>query len=255
MLRQTGAVGGRITETGIGGKGELSMRARLLTPVLALFAAGAWLGGAALAQTAKTPSSPEWSQTVTKEPSGQEFDAKQLELIQKVTAYFNQMGDMEGTFVQTSPDQKRLRGKIYVKRPSSFRFEYNLPSKQLIISDGNYMIVQDHDLKTDDRWGLDKTPFRIVLRKDVDLRRDARILEVGETDDRIFVTLQDKNPDTPGRLKLYLQKRPTVELKEWVTIDSQGQQTRVELTAFTKADKLDDKLFVPPPIALQRLQP
>jgi outer membrane lipoprotein-sorting protein len=226
------------------------MRARLLTRVVAAVAMGAGLQAAALAQAAKTP---EWNQTVTKEP-GAEFDAKQLDVIQKLTAYFNQMGDMKGVFMQTSPDGKRLRGKIYVKRPSFFRFEYNLPSRQLIISDSKSMIIQDLDLKTEDRWGLDKTPFRIVLRKDVDLLRDARILEVGEADDRFYLALMDKSPDTVGKLKLFFQKRPTIELKEWITTDSQGLETKVDLTEFVKADDLDPKLFVPPPVALQKLQ-
>ena len=234
------------------------MQAHFLTRALMWVAAATGLASAADAQAAKgpPPATPEWNQTITKEPSAAgEFDAKQLDLIQKVTTYFNQMGDMKGTFMQTSPDSKKLRGKIYVKRPSFFRFEYNLPSRQLIISDGKHMVVQDHDLKTDDRWGLDRTPFRIILRKDVDLRRDARVLDVGETEDRIFVTLQDKSPDAPGRLKLFLSKRPVIELREWITLDSQGLQTRVELMEFAKVDDMDASLFVPPPIALQKVQP
>jgi len=225
--------------------------------VAALVAISAGLGGIATAQSTKAPTSPEWSQTVTKEPPSApgEFDAKQLEVIQKLTAYFNEMGDMKGDFVQISPDGKRLRGKIFVKRPSAFRFEYNRPSRQLIISDGKQMIVQDLDLNTDDRWGLDKTPFRIILRKDVDLRRDARILEVSETDDRILLSLQDKEEaNASGRLKLLFQKTPAIELKEWVTIDPQNLETKVELSDFTKADNLDPKLFEPGQIALKRLQ-
>ena len=87
------------------------MRARLLTltRVAALVAAGAGLGTAALSQATKAPP-PEWSQTVTKEPGG-ELDAKQLEIVQKLTAYFNEMGEMKGEFQQISPDGKRLRGK------------------------------------------------------------------------------------------------------------------------------------------------
>ena len=54
---------------------------------------------------------------------------------------------MKGDFQQISPDGKRLRGTIYVKRPTSFRFEYKRPSRQLIISDGKSMIIQDLDLK------------------------------------------------------------------------------------------------------------
>ena len=108
-----------------------------------------------------------------KPPAGEEFDKKQMELIQKVTAYFNQMSEIKGAFMQTSADNKRLRGKFYVKRPGRFRFDYSLPSRLVIMSDGQYMIIQDLDLKTDDRVRLDQTPFRVVLRKDVDLMRDC----------------------------------------------------------------------------------
>lgn len=219
---------------------------------------GVALAGAALAQGTKSPPQAPgtWNQTVTKDSdtAGQEFDAKQIDIIQKVTNYFNQMGDMKGNFTQTSADNKRLRGKFYIKRPGQFRFEYNLPSKQIIVSDGKYLAIQDLDLKTDNRWGLDQTPFRVLLRKDVDLLKDARILEVGETEDRLVLALQDKSPDTPGSIKLFLAKKPTVELKEWITTDSQGLDTKVELQDFAKADNLDPKLFVPSSVALQNMQ-
>jgi outer membrane lipoprotein-sorting protein len=228
------------------------MQARFLACVCAAIAMGSGLDGAAFGQSAKAapPAAPEWNSTVTKEG---EFDAKQLELIQKATTFFNQMGDMKGTFMQTSPDNKRLRGKIYIKRPSYFRFEYNLPSRQIIISDSKMMAVVDLDLKTDHRWQLDHTPFRIVLKKEVDLRRDARILEVGEADDRAFVSLEDKDPNTRGRLKLFFSRKGPMELKEWITTDAQGLDTRVELHEFVKADDLDPKLFVPPAVHLQKV--
>ena len=78
----------------------------------------------------------------------------------------------------------------------------------MILSDGQYLAIQDHDLKTDDRVSLDQTPFRVLLRKDVDLLRDARILEVQDVDDVIVLALQDKSPDAPGRIKLFLAKKP-----------------------------------------------
>jgi len=234
------------------------MHARHPVHLVLIAFVGVALAGTAWAQGAKSPPQPQpnWNQTVTKEPdaSGQEFDAKQMDLIQKVSNYFNQMSDMKGNFVQVSADNKRMRGKFYIKRPGQFRFEYSLPSKQIVVSDGKYLAIQDLDLKTDNRWGLDQTPFRVLLRKDVDLLKEARILEVGETEDRIVLALQDKSPDTPGRIKLFLLKKPTVELKEWITTDSQGLDTRVELHDFGKAENLDPKLFVPSSIALQNLQ-
>lgn len=234
------------------------MHARHLVSLASIVVVCLTVAGPAAAQATKTPpqAPPSWNQTVTKESdvSGQEFDSKQIALIQKVTTYFNQLGDMKGNFVQLSADNKRLRGKFYMKRPGQFRFEYNLPSRQIVISDGKYLVIQDLDLKTDDRWGLDQTPFRVLLRQEVDLLKDARILEVGEVDDRIVIGLQDKSPDTVGRIKLFLQKGPAVELKEWITTDSQGLDTRVELHDFAKVDNLDPKLFVPSSVYMQRVQ-
>jgi outer membrane lipoprotein-sorting protein len=227
---------------------------RWIVSVAAVAAISAGLTGTAGAQAVNTAAPQTWSQTVTKEPAPGEFDSKQTELIQKLTAYFNEMGDMKGEFQQISPDGKRLRGNIYVKRPSFFRFEYRRPSRQLIISDGKQMIVLDRDLKTDSRYGLDTTPFRIVMRKDVDLLRDSKVLEIGESEDRIHISLQDKSSDTVGKLKLSFLKAPVIELKEWVTTDQQGLETRVELTEFAKAEKLDDKLFVPDQVALEKLK-
>jgi outer membrane lipoprotein-sorting protein len=164
------------------------------------------------------------------------------------------MPDSKGVFVQTSADNKRLRGKFYVKRPGRFRFDYAPPSKQVILSDGEYLIVQDYDLKTDNRYSLDDTPFRVLLRKDVDLLRDARISEIQDIDDVVILSLQDKSSENPGRIKLFLAKKPAMELKEWITTDSQGLDTRIELLELNKADDLDPELFKPGPLALQRIQ-
>jgi outer membrane lipoprotein-sorting protein len=198
-----------------------------------------------------------WSQSVSTEPAlaGEELDKRQIELVRKVSVYFNQMSDLKGVFVQTSADNKRARGKFYVKRPGRFRFDYGPPSKLVVLSDGEYLAIQDHDLKTDDRVALDQTPFRVLMRKDVDLLRDARILEVREAGEVIVLTLQDKNPDNPGRIKLYLSKSPDLELKEWITTDTQGLETHIELTEVSKTDNLDPDLFKPPPIALERVRP
>jgi outer membrane lipoprotein-sorting protein len=239
------------------------MNARMAAQ-LAVFAALAMASGSVSAQDAKKglPANPvgagTWTQTVNKEAvpgsDAQQLDKKQLDLLQKVNTYFNQMPDLKGSFVQTSADNKRLRGKFYVQRPGKFRFDYALPSRLLILSDGDYLVIQDADIKTDDRVGLDQTPFRVLLRKDVDLVRDARILEVKDVDDVIAVDLQDKSPDAPGRIKIFLAKKPALELREWITTDSQGLDTRVELSDLTKAENLDPGLFKPPAIALEKLR-
>ena len=171
------------------------------------------------------------------------LDEKQTATVRKVTAYFNELADMKGSFVQTNADNKRMRGKFFVKKPGRFRFDYASPSKQVILSDGNLLAIQDHDLGNEDVVELDNTPFRILLRKDVDLLRDARISEVQEADDVIVVSLQDKNPDAPGKIKLIMVKKPVLELKEWVTTDAQGVDTRIELSDLVKTEPIDAEMF------------
>ena len=53
------------------------------------------------------------------------------------------------------------------------------------------------------------------------------------------------SPDTAGRIKLFLAKKTELELKEWITTDAQGLDTRVELTEISKAQDLDPAMFKP----------
>jgi outer membrane lipoprotein-sorting protein len=124
----------------------------------------------------------------------------------------------------------------------------------VIISDGNYLAIQDLDLNNEDRVALDQTPFRLLLRKDVDLLRDGRIIEAHEADDLIVLSLQDEDPDAPGRIKLFLVSKPTLELKEWVTTDAQGLDTRVEISELSRSENVDLELFKIQPVGLLKSQ-
>src|SRR5215471_21611913 len=138
----------------------------------ALFLTAIVAGLGVSAQEAKKPASAP--------ATGQELSKKQVDLVRKVSAYFNQITSLKGSFLQTSADNKRQRGKFFITRPGRFRFEFNPPSRVVIISDGQYIAIQDRDLSTDDRWDLGYTPFRALLQDNVDLLRDARVLEAEE---------------------------------------------------------------------------
>lgn len=185
-----------------------------------------------------------------------EMSSQQIELVDKVSAYFNQMSSLKGEFVQTSAGGSRLRGKFYVQRPGRFRFDYARPSRLVIVSDGRYVAIQDHDLKTDDRWELDQTPLGALLRQDVNLLRDARFFDVQETEDSIVIAFEEKNQQAPGPgpLKMFLAKKPALELRKWMTKDLQGRDTLIELSNIARVDDLGPDLFKPAPVALDRLR-
>lgn len=194
---------------------------------------------------ASTAGADGWTGEVAPQGSttGISLDEKQTELVKTVSNYFGELKNLKGAFLQTGADNKRMKGKFFVKRPGRFRFDYALPSKQIIVSDGEFLAIQDLDLNNEDRVALDQTPFRLLLRKDVDLLRDAKIVEVQQAEDLIVLAMQDKSPDTPGRIKLYLATKPGLELKEWVTTDAQGLDTRIEVSDLVKSEDLDANLF------------
>jgi outer membrane lipoprotein-sorting protein len=175
----------------------------------------------------------------------QQLSKKQIELVHKVEGYFNRLTNVKGTYVQTSADGKRERGKFYISRPGRFRFEFNRPSRVVIISDGSYVAIQDRDLNTDQRWDLNYTPFRALLQKDVNLLRDTRVLEVQESDDFITIAFEDKGGDASSRIRLFMGLKPALQVKAWVVRDVQGLDTRVDLTEVLPAEEPDAQLFDP----------
>jgi outer membrane lipoprotein carrier protein len=216
----------------------------------ALVGTAVWPNGAAAQNPGKPAASsplgnPSWGADVKPEATiaGIALEPQQIQTVTKVSRYFNELANLRGTFVQTTSDNKRMRGTFFVKRPGRLRFEYNRPSRQLIVSDGKMLAIQDLEVHSDDRIGLDQTPFRLLLRQDVDLLRDASIVDVQEMEDLIIVALQDKSPDAPGQIRLFMTKTPELELREWVTTDSHGADTRVEVANLARPEDLDLELF------------
>lgn len=229
--------------------------------LLALSAAHCGPALAQQAQAAPQPdaakaASPDWAGTINpaQDTTAAPFTEIQAAAVEKVSNYFNELKNLKGSFLQTDPDQKQMRGKFFVKRPGRFRFDYGAPSLKVIISDGRWLAIQDHDLNTEDVYELDNTPFRLLLGEDVDLARDAHIIDVQEADDVIILTMQDKDPDAPGRITLFMTKQPELTLKEWVTVDAQGLETRVQLSSLDTTEDLDPSLFKRENITLKKFQ-
>ena len=208
-------------------------------------------GGGAASEEAKkaepvAPVDAAWPAVIAKEPGaeGSSLTDAQISAVNTVSTYFNGLDTLKGVFLQTDPDRKQAKGRFYVKRPGLFRFDYGAPSRKVMVSDGRFLAIQDPDLKNPDTFEMDQTPFRLLLQKDVDLMRDARIIDAKQADDLIVVSLQDKSPDAPGKIQLFLSTKPEVALREWVITDAQGLETRVEVSELDKSGGIDPRLFI-----------
>jgi len=195
------------------------------------------------------------SQPAPPAPGSQTFDTQQMVLLTRINAYFNALERLQGRFEQTDADQKITKGRIFIKRPGRFRFEYARPSRKIIVSDGRFLAIQDLDLKNEDTYELDNTPFRILLRKDVNLIRDAKIHELFEADGEITLTLSDKDPNAVGSITVLLQSAPDMQLAGWMTTDAQGLKTVVKVSDQSTPEQLDDALFVRENLFSRNLNP
>jgi outer membrane lipoprotein-sorting protein len=170
-------------------------------------------------------------------------DEDALALIQQVNIYFNDLRQIRAEFVQIDAGNKRQGGKFYFSRPGRVRFDYNLPSKMKIISDGQFLAVENHDLRTTDRYPLEATPFRLLLSEQVDLLRDARILAIDKGENVLIITMEDKSGESPGRIRLFFEMEPEMMLKSWIITDPQGFDTRVDISKIEANVELAADLF------------
>ena len=172
-------------------------------------------------------------------------------VVTKVNNYFNKLTDLQGTFLQTDPDGRHKRGRFYFQRPGKVRFDYTQPASLRIVSDGRYLAIEDQSANTSERYPLDVTPFRLLLSETVDLAADAKILGVEQGPEVTILTVEDKNGDSNGRIRLFFNKAD-MSLKEWIITDAQGLDTRIEVSDVEPNKKVAENLFIISAFGLDR---
>jgi outer membrane lipoprotein-sorting protein len=168
---------------------------------------------------------------------------EQQAAIARINAYFNGLTNLQGTFEQVDANGKQATGRFYVQRPGKLRFDYAPPSPLRIVADGAYLAIEDSDLKTIEKYPLASTPFRLLLGDGVDLGRDARIAGVESGDGSLAVTVEDKNGEAAGQIRLYFETEPEMTLKQWVITDAQGLSTTVNLDNVVPGRKVAADFF------------
>jgi len=168
---------------------------------------------------------------------------KQTEAVHRINAYFNDITNLQGSFEQVDPNNKHSTGRFYVQRPGKIRFDYAPPSALRIVADGHSLAIEDSGLKTVEKYPIKSTPFRLLLVDSVDLERDARIVGVESQEGLLSISLEDKDGDAAGRIKLSFDTKPDLALKEWLITDAQGLTTKVTVADVVSGRKVAVDFF------------
>jgi outer membrane lipoprotein-sorting protein len=168
---------------------------------------------------------------------------EQAEAVNRINAYFNGITNLQGSFEQIDPNNKRSTGRFYVQRPGKVRFDYAPPSALRIVADGHSLAIEDSALKTVEKYPIKSTPFRLLLVDSVDLGRDARIVGVESQEGLLSISLEDKDGEAAGRIKLSFDTKPDLSLKEWLITDAQGLTTKVVVADVVSGRKVAIDFF------------
>jgi outer membrane lipoprotein carrier protein len=178
-------------------------------------------------------------------PSGVESLRRFFADVNRYTARFDQVVvDETGETIQES------KGRLWIERPDKFRWDYDTPYKQEIVSDGERLWVYDEDLKQVTvrplEGGLLDTPA-VILAGRGRLEQQFTIKDDGVKDELAWVELSPKHKDSGfEKVRLGFEQG---RLRRFELIDSLGQTTRYSLS-----DGLENKpisaerfSFTPPP--------
>lgn len=168
--------------------------------------------------------------------------AARAEAIARANASLNGFRRLQGRFVQTAPGGARSTGAFYIERPGRLRFEYDPPSRLLIVSDGSVVAMRDPELRTTERTPLRSTPLNIILGANIDLERNARVLRVSRSGPWLMVTARDRGGQTDGQITLQFHGA-NAELRSWDVIDATGARTRIALSNVSEPASFDRSLF------------
>ena len=165
-------------------------------------------------------------------------------IIKRANSYFNSMNTLVADFTQSGADGRSVTGKLYVQRPGKLRFEYAQPSPLEIIADGTSVAIRNRKLNTQDVYFISQTPLKFLLKGNLDLAKDVRLLGVSADQEQTSIRVEDKTTLGGASRITLIFSTMDFSLVRWVVTDPQGNDTRVQLSNLDLRQRLEKSLFV-----------
>jgi outer membrane lipoprotein carrier protein len=176
--------------------------------------------------------------------------------INQLETFLQDLKTFKADFRQTlqQPDYDQVyasNGVFYLKRPGQLRWEYQTPSEQLIVADGDRVWLHDFELEQvshrSQKAVLDGTPAQL-LSGTGPISQHFEVNELGVESQLTWVELIPKSKEAQfSRVRLALQES---RLERMEMLDNFGQVTRFFFDNMERNPELDDELFEfePPPL-------
>lgn len=170
------------------------------------------------------------------------FTPAQRATMEKINSVYNSIRDMNGTFTQVEGNGAVATGKFFISKPGRVRFVYDPPATLDIVSDGQQLAVRDKKLGTQDAYPLWQTPLRYLLKDQINLIEDARIVSILQDQNVVTVAIEEEGALTQGRLTLYFSAQD-YSLLQWSVVDGRGAETNVTVANVVVNKPNDARIF------------
>ncbi len=175
--------------------------------------------------------------------------------IESLNHFYEQVTTFSARFEQVVLDEslntiEESAGVMSIKRPGRFRWEYEPPNEQLIVSDGDKVWLFDLELEQITVRPLSKTLGETpasLLAGGSDLETSFDLQDLGRSGPLAWVAISPKRAEEGG----FEDMRIGFEggrLRVMEMVDGLGQTTRITLTDASENPELEDSSFefVPP---------
>jgi outer membrane lipoprotein-sorting protein len=220
----------------------------MFRPVILAFAmaflapAMAWAQGAPI-QLGPKPGAPAQSAIQKAAPPARVATPDAATAIKRANAFLNSVNTLVSDFTQTGADGRKISGKLYLHKPGKLRFDYARPSPLEIIADGTSVAIRNRRLNTQDVYFISQTPLKFLLKGNIDLARDTKILDVTSSGDTTSIRIEDRATlGGTSRITLVF-KTADFSLVRWAVNDAQGGDTQVALSNVDLQQRPDPSLF------------
>lgn len=174
--------------------------------------------------------------------------------VSSLKKFYNETHAIKASFHQIVTDKQgqkiqEVYGEMQLKRPNKFRWDYNKPYEQQIISDGKQVWLYDTELAQVSVRELSKalgSSPAALLAGDDSLDKNFRLVNAYRKDGFDWVSTNPKDSDT-GFNKISLAFKGDV-IQEMDMIDSFGHQTKIVFSNVIHNPVIESKtfLFKPP---------
>ncbi len=169
--------------------------------------------------------------------------------LESLTRFFKDIHSFEARFAQVVLDENlnaldEGRGRVWIKRPGRFRWDYQPPAAQQIIGDGERVWLYDIDLEQvtvrEQAQALGRSPA-ILLAGDGELAHNYELEDIGAQGRYDWVNLTPKNADSGFiEVRIGFEHR---RLRLMELLDTLDQTTRIVFVDIDENAALDDALF------------